>query len=353
MMRVRGPRDHDYLRTTDGLFFTVVGDVHPRDRALAYLKYVPSCQGKWGRGKKRFGRALKYYTIPHLIETLSLLERSYPQYLFYSDVYKITFSSVPLDRVAWHYLPEMKLARMSRAKRLDALQDRAVKLARLLSEESGAPHESLGVTGSILIDIHRPEFSDIDLTVYGKDDSLMVRRALLSLLGEDKGTVRRLQGGELRNWCESKSRLYPLTYEEAGLLYHRKWDRGTFVGTPFSVHAVRIESEVDERYGDRLYTPIGIIEADARVVDSSEAIFLPAIYLVNNVETAEGPSIGEIREVVSYEGLYKDLASEGEFIMFKGKLERVEDQRSGKTHYRVIVGSSEAQGEDYIKPILR
>ncbi|MFQ6077454.1 MAG: hypothetical protein ACE5Z5_15215, partial [Candidatus Bathyarchaeia archaeon] len=173
-----------------------------------------------------------------------------------------------------------------------------------------------------------------------------------SLLREDRSPVRRLQGGRLRNWCESKSRLYPLTQDEARLLYHRKWDRGVFEGTPFSVHPVRIESEVGERYGDRLYTPIGIIEAEARVVDSSEAIFLPAVYLVDNVEMAEGPSVWEIREVVSYEGLYRDLASEGEYIVFKGKLERVEDQKSGKTHYRVLVGSSEARGEDYIKPII-
>jgi hypothetical protein len=34
----RSFRDRDYLETADGLFFTVIGSVHPEDRVLAYRK---------------------------------------------------------------------------------------------------------------------------------------------------------------------------------------------------------------------------------------------------------------------------------------------------------------------------
>ena len=34
-------KDRDFLRTTDGLLFCVVGYLHPPDRVTGYVKYVP------------------------------------------------------------------------------------------------------------------------------------------------------------------------------------------------------------------------------------------------------------------------------------------------------------------------
>ena len=45
-------RDRDYVETVEGLFFTAVGNVHPPSHVIAYLKYVPNPDGKWGREKR-------------------------------------------------------------------------------------------------------------------------------------------------------------------------------------------------------------------------------------------------------------------------------------------------------------
>jgi predicted nucleotidyltransferase len=346
----RGFRDRDYLETDEGFFFTVVGNVHPEKRVKAYLKNIPSKSGKWGSGERRYGRALKYYTMNCLAETMNFLVKSHPHYIQRMEVDGITFSSVPLNRILKHHRPEEALADMSRRKKLDALQNKAVELARLLSEDSDVQQSFFGITGSILIGIHNQDFSDLDLIVYGRRSSLAVKKTLRDLMEDPEIPLSRLTGEDLKEWCRKKRELYSLTLEEAFKLYERKWNRGRFKGTLFSVHPVRVEEEVAEKYGDRTFTPIGIVEAEAKVVDSSSALFMPALYEVKEVQINSGPDVEGIEEVVTYEGLYSDLVYDDEHLICQGKLERVEDKRAHRTYYRILIGSSEAAGGDYIKP---
>jgi predicted nucleotidyltransferase len=61
--------------------------------------------------------------------------------------------------------------------------------------------------------------------------------------------------------------------------------------------------------------------------------------------------LGRSSLVVSYEGLYIDIANEGEEIVARGKVEKVYDTKSSETYYQLTVGSFEAQGKDFIKPV--
>ena len=343
-------RDRDFIQTREGFFFCVVGPFHPSDRVISYLKYVPSNLGVWGKKGKRFKRVMRAYTIPSLLETFSLLERDHPHYLFYSPFYNITMTGVPHKYVAKHYKPEEKLAQLLQATRLDSLQKRLRRLASFLAEISGVSLGSLGVTGSVLLNIHRPEFSDIDLIVYGLKNSLVVKSALADAYSSLGFAVRRLEGEALKAWCKSKARSYPLTVEEASRIHQRKWNIGLFEDTPFSIHPVKLEQEVEEAYGEKIYHPIASVTIRAVVHDNTDAVFLPSVYRVQGVTIVEGPQVPDIREVVSYEGLYSDLAEVGDPIMARGKLERVLHKKTGQKHHRVLVGSPEGEGKEYIKP---
>lgn len=346
-MALRGFRDRDYLRTEEGFFFCVVGSMHPRDRVISYLKYVPEESGKWGRGKERFKRALPNYTIPDLMKTFKFLEK-HPNYLYDSPVMNIKMSAVPLNKIESHLKPEEKIRSLMKRVNLDPLQHKVVDLVSLLSEQSGVPTEYFGVTGSVLLDIHQ-DFSDIDLIVYGVENSVLVKKAFKWMYEEPDSSVHRFDKRMTREWCLNKTRMYPLTYREAAEIFRRKWSRGLFRGTMFSVHPVKLEEEVTERYGDRIYLPEGMIEIEAKVSDASEADFLPSVYMVKEVKITDGRVVEDIREVASYEGLYGGLAEEDERILVKGKLERVYDKRDNSEYHRVLVGSEEAKGRDYIK----
>ncbi len=347
-MNMRGFRDRDFLQTSEGFFLCVIGPLHPPKRVISYLKYVPSESGVWGRGEKRFSRILQKYTIPNLLETFRFLERSYPHYLFHSPADNITLTAVPYQNIKAHFKPEQKLAQLKLTSQLDPLQDKLIRFTRFLEETSGVPSGSFGVTGSLLLDIHQPVFSDLDVTVYGVKNSWKLRNTLTEKQNSEMPT-KRLAGKPLEEWCAKKAKQYPLTPAEASKIYERKWNLGFFEDTWFSIHPVKLETEVAEEYGQKTYHPCGQVTIRAVVCNNTNSLFLPSVYQLKEVEVLEGPQLGKITEVVSYESLYDSLAENGESIVARGKLERVLERGTCREQYRVLVGSPEGQGKEYIK----
>jgi predicted nucleotidyltransferase len=345
---MRGFRDRDFLQTSEGFFFCVVGPLHPPKRVISYIKYVPSASGVWGSGEKKFSRILPKYTIPNLLETFKYLERNYPHYLFHSPVDNITITAVPHERIKEHFKPEEKMSQLRQAPKLDSLQEKLVRFTRFLGEISGVSEASFGVTGSLLLDIHQPTFSDLDVTVYGAKDSWALKEALV----ENRGSgmpMKRLEGKPLEEWCIKKSQDYPLTSKEALKLYERKWNLGFFEDRWVSIHPVKLESEVTEEYGEKTYIPCGQVTIGAVVSGNLDSLFLPATYQIEDVKFLHCQQLGDVAEVVSYEGLYDSLAENGETIQAKGKLEKVIEKGTSRHRYRVLVGSAEGKGKEYMK----
>ena len=345
---MRGFRDRDFIQTKEGFFFCVVGQMHPSDRVISYIKYIPSNSGLWGNCKKKYKRILQRYTISSLIKTFNYLQQNFPQYIFYSPVDKITLTAVPHEYIIKHFKPEQKLAKLRQTKNLDLLQNKLIRFIKFLEELSNLPEQSFGVTGSILLDIHNPSFSDLDIIVYGKKESWTLKNALADKSNTDL-LLNRLEGVALKEWCNKKTKQYPLTYKEAVTLYKRKWNLGIFEDIWVSIHPVKLETETRMSYGQETYTPCGQVTIESVVSDNSDSVFLPAIYKINDVNFLNGSQLVEVTEIISYEGLYDSLADNGDQIEVKGKLEKVENQETKKIHYRVVVGSSEGKGKEYIK----
>ncbi|MBS7625947.1 hypothetical protein KEJ51_02740 [Candidatus Bathyarchaeota archaeon] len=341
-------RDRDFIETLDGYFFTVVGNTHPAGRVLSYLKYYPEAKGKWRRLSQTYDRAIKYYDIPHLKDAVRLVSERCSRYLYRDDLLNITFTAVPLEAVGVHYKPEEKLKSFIDGEKLDPLQKKALDLALKLSRNSDIQLSKFGVTGSILIGLHQQEFSDVDLTIYGKQSGLRVRECMIDIFNSgDQELVR--SPPELNPTPARESRLRLMNREQLKIFYERKWNRGLFRGTPFSINPVLEPSDVKERYGDYKYVPQGIVEAEGTVTDASESIFVPARYVVSDVKVKSGLEVKEILEVVSFDRDYGDVALEGERISVRGKLERVERLRGRDSYFRIVVGSIECGGADYIK----
>jgi predicted nucleotidyltransferase len=132
-------------------------------------------------------------------------------------------------------------------------------------------------------------------------------------------------------------------------LYERKWNIGFFEDKYVSIHPVKIESEVTEKYEEKNYIPYGQVNLKAVVDDNIDSLFLPATYLIKDVEFLSGQQLEDVTEIVTYESLYDSLAENGEKIEVKGKLEKIFEKRKNRQHYRVVVGSAEGKGLEYIK----
>jgi predicted nucleotidyltransferase len=293
---------------------------------------------------------MQAYTVSNLLETFSSLERDHPHYMFYSPFYNILMTAVPSQYIARHYKPEEKLARLFQISHLDVLQKKLKRFVSLLGKKSGVPRKHFGVTGSILLHIHQP-FSDLDVVVYGRKSSLAVKKALVEAGSYWKSPIQRFEDKTLKAWRTNKVKAFPLTLSETMQIYHRKWNIGVFEGTRFSVHPVKLEEELTENYADKAYEPLGPVVMGAVVEENVDSIFLPSVYQVRNVKIIKGPQVTNVKEIASYEGLYSDMAEIGETILVKGKLEEVLNMKTKEKYHRVLVGSPEGKGKEYIKVV--
>ena len=331
------PRDRDFIQTVDDHLFCVVGYLHPPDGYTAYLKYVPSPDGKWGKDGQRYSRTLPFYHVGQVENTYRYLKEGYPLYLFECPVRNITLSWVPKSNVKQYYYPIKKLHEIETRGANDPLEKKLLDLTVLLEKKTGI-NNSLGVTGSILTGTHNPSFSDIDLTVYGHDASMRLIAALRELK-EEANIVKPVTPEEKERWVRNRAERFPISVDDLRNVAEKRWNYGYFEGTYFSVHPIRTDEEITEDYGDNIYHRKKTVEGTAVVSDNSDSIYLPTVYGVE----VEGSDV--ISEVVSFEGLYGSLFEVGDKIQFKGVLEEIR----GKTlRHRVLVGGA-GSPDGYIK----
>ena len=352
----RGFRDRDFIESFEGLVFCVIGNVHPRGRVVGYLKYVRGMESrirvKWSRNGVQYGRILPFYSAMGVKSVLEWLKERYSDYVVFDKYRGVELIEPPVNRIAKHYKPEERLSEIVKEPR-DSLEGLALELASRISEESGVPLSSFGITGSILLKIHNLQYSDVDLIVYGVENSYRVREALKALYSKSNSGFSLPTGGVLEEWARDISRIHPLAVEEGMKLYSKyKWNRALYKGRQFSLHPVKLEEEVSEVWEQKTYQAVGVATVRARVIDARDSIFMPATYRVDNVKVVEGvEEAKKISLIVSYEGLYIDIAKEGEEVVARGKIEKVYDSKSSETYYQLTVGTFEAQGKDFIKPV--
>ena len=353
---MRGFRDRDFIETTEGMLFCIIGNVHPVNRVIAYLKYIPHFKSeirtKWSKDGVMYGRILPYYSAMGVEETKAYLKNKYPDYVVFDKYRAIELIEVPKDRVKKHFKPEERLKELAKDPR-DNLEEMALNLVRRLSKEAGISIDDFGITGSILLRIHNIRYSDIDIVVYGVSNGWKLRNTLKKLFNEGDPEFSLPKGETLEKWAKDIVNHHPLTIEEAILLYSRyKWNRALYKRRQFSIHPVKLENEVDEKWEDKIHKPLGLIRARATVVDASDSLFMPATYVIEDVEVLKGrkPHL-DITRVVSYEGLYIDIAGPGDRIEVFGKLEEIHDLRKDEKYCQITIGTVEAKGQDYIKPL--
>ena len=333
MKPTRRPRDRDFVETREGFFFCLVGYVHPPDRYLAYLKYTPAAAGKWARGPVAYRRELPYYHVRNVQETVDRLAESHRHYVWRDPATGLRFSFVPRDAVARHYRPEARLQEIL-AGPADPLEAEVRDLVSGLTAVSGVPAAAFGVTGSILLGLHNPAFSDIDLIVYGRAEVERVR----ATLGEAGGALAPLPPERRAAWRRETAERFGLGPDEVAHLDARRWNYRLFRGRYVSIHPTRAEDEITEGYGDRPSSPRGPATIEARVTDVADAAFLPAVYKVADAKVADGPPAA-IDEVVVFEALFAGMADPGDRILARGQ---VEVDAAGRG--RLVVGSAAVEG---------
>ena len=322
-------REGDFVETIQGLIFDVKGLIHPPDRVISFLRYVPSPDGD----RQRHGT--RYRKIHDLDERWAFLREHYPDYIYFDDYFGRELQAVPKAKIRLLHDPRKKLNELLKGNCLEPIERDTVELAQILEKEAAIDVDNIGVSGSVLVGLHESS-SDIDLIIYGKDSSRSIQETLERLLSTNK-ILRRYDVEGLKRLYRSRSMETAMGF--SGFLAHerRKVLQGSFRDRDYFIRCLRDWDEVQETYGSFRCRRFGKAKIHAVVSEDSESIFTPCIYEVKDVTRLERAEYVPTR-VISYRGRFCEQVKTGEEIMALGELENVVTDE--KEYSQLVVGES-------------
>ncbi|HDD26790.1 MAG TPA: hypothetical protein ENF75_06890, partial [Acidilobales archaeon] len=160
-MLLRDPLDHDILIDREGKVYVVVGNTHPLNYIIAYIKYVPTYRRTpWFKDGIYYERVLKVYDVRELRRNCTEYQEC-----VYDPILDALTPILRVKDIMQHLIPSTRLKVVLKEPK-DELERKLTSLCLELYS-LGVSIDDLGVTGSILVGMHNPKMSDIDLVVYG------------------------------------------------------------------------------------------------------------------------------------------------------------------------------------------
>jgi predicted nucleotidyltransferase len=331
-------REGDLIKTKSNVFFDVKGLVHPEGKIIAFPRFIPSLLGTRQDKDSKYG---KVYSFP---DRFKYLQENHPDLIVFDAVFGETLCEVPTTEIAEHYQPTEKLALLRTSKHLSTLESKAVRLAETLRKEADIPWSSIGISGSIMAGLTTKK-SDIDPLVYGVENCQKAYGALQKLLKDKDSGFNPYSREELQELFDFRSKDTQMSFEDFVLIERRKAFQGKFMGTDYFIRFVKDWSEINEQYGDVCFKNSGYAKITAKIADSSDSLFTPCTYNVENVKIVEGPKLKPIKEIVSFRGRFCEQAENGETVEAQGKVELVTNKKIQSEYYRLIIGNKQS---DYI-----
>jgi predicted nucleotidyltransferase len=266
------------------------------------------------------------------------IKNNFPQCLIFHDMLRQKTIGVNKKDLLETRKPDEKLKELVTKKPKDELVNALRNVLAFTVKRSSLSINDFGIFGSMLHDFHHPKFSDIDLTIYGRDKVALMRETLQelyrdysSLLSNEFETDESIQGKRWRFqnlspkefiWHQRRKLIYAL--------FHDKKSR-RIIKTEFE--PVRDWKEISSDYDPEVtIVRKGWVRMLARVSEDIDALFIPSVYGIEPLKVLDGAKgFLEVARVVSYIEEFRMQAFAGETVYVEGNLEEV-NARKGSFH---------------------
>jgi len=319
-------RDRDAIVTADGLIFRVYGYWHPKSGYICDPEYASSKIYQSSNPKAyRQGKSGSFYKF-YEHEGLEFVQHNYPEYSVHVKPLGERVVGVPLDLIESVRKPQDSLRLLLREPIKDSLVVSLSKAVEILCRRSSLKPRDFGVFGSLQHSFHHPLFSDLDLTITGSR-ALEKLLAVLEGLYDEKSTFK----NEFDTPPTKESwKFRDFDYEKYVEHQRRKLIYGIF-SPKEGERKIKIEFEPVKAY-DEIFNEYtqeirivreGWIRAKVKIVDDSEAFFMPSIYQVELEKVLEGCEVNDVRRILSYVEEFRMQCRKSEVALVEGNLEKV------------------------------
>ncbi len=338
-------RDRDIIQDQEHRVFVTIGHIQPVERVICYLKYVPDPNGKW------VSRGVHYRRVfTGRITSISQNLGSLPEgYLIDDPHLGAVLPEVPKKDISVYYSPEQRLREILNDGPFDSLEATAQMIAEALHDYVGINMRYLGITGSIAWRAHSPQFSDVNLNVYGFSNAWLLQNEFEALNEHPK-----LRLCTRSDWSHSLARLHSripmLESKEICRLFGRRnalcYDRFRVTPTP-----VLLPDEAPILYGSESYSTISSEPVTIRflVDDDSYGLFVPSLL---GGKSDPVPEIGgnNVTRVMIYDGIFRALIRNGDEIEVTGSLQQItRPDDPDFCEYQIMVGTQRGAGREYVR----
>ncbi|MDD1775287.1 MAG: DNA polymerase subunit beta [Methanobacterium sp.] len=332
-------RTRDFIHTVDDLYFATTSYLHPEDRILSFLRYIPDING--ARSKNNI-----HYSKVDTEQAYNFINSNYPYYLFDNGSGQIMMG-VPLDKIDTILHPENRLQEIMENPDNELLL-KVVEVADFFHEEAGIPYKYMGVSGSILPGLYDPVQSDIDFVIYGLRNHRNAVNTFARLKNNPDSPLQSIGNAFWNKIYAKRIKDSSLTIEEFKWYENRKSNRGVIDGVLFDILATREWDEIKGVYGGTISQSLAILKIECTITDALASFDNPAVYEVDRVKILEGPDF-QVDEIASLTHTYAGQVKEGEIVVAKGKLEKITEKKTGKIRNRLVVGTTREALDEYIK----
>jgi uncharacterized protein len=318
-----------FIKTSDDLIFEVKGVVHPNDRIIAYIRYVPDIVSP--------GSISSFQKIYDLRDREEYLKNNHSEYLWFSEIHGRVLQAVPHEKVKQVFDPVEHMVKIREG--TSALSIATSNLVDLLLEFTDISKRNIGVTGSQLVGV-AGKTSDIDLIVFGKSTCDKFYRRLSESYDEISG-IERYQGELLNKHVKFRWGDLVMYQDSLQEIERKKILQGVFRTHEFFIRLVRNHQDIDESFGQKVSKNLGTTEVQCEIANNQDSIFTPCIY---QVKSSVFP---KLKQIVSYRGRFTEQASIGQFVNVRGRLESVVDTSTDERYQQLVLGEDSS---DYMIP---
>jgi predicted nucleotidyltransferase len=323
-------RDRDTILTREGILFRVFGYSHPPNRYVCDPEYGTAnvFTSKDPRAPRTGGNQLfyKFYND----EGLKLVFNKFPKYTFFHAMLEQKVVGISQDDVVEARKPEKRLLELLEIDPKDRLVDAMQHVLYTVLQNSGLSVENFGVFGSMLHGFHHPDFSDIDLLVYGRKENTKMRETLEEVyadrssdLKNEFGNAQAMRGKQWRFKNFSMSEF--LWHQRRKQIYGQLKDTISGRVTKAEFEPVKAWSEISSEYDpEARIIQKGWVKLKARITEDADAPFIPSIYGITSLEVLTGAREAlEAVRVFSYLEEFRLQAQKDEIVCVEGNLEEV------------------------------
>ena len=326
-------RDRDGVVTKEGLIFRVFGYSHPKNSYICDAEYASAdiFQSKDPRALRNGGTSGNVFYKFYDDEGWKFIFKNYPQYAILHKMLCAKVVGIRKADIVEARSPQHRLVTLASEEPDDKLVEATLDVLKISLEHSGLEPKNFGVFGSMLHGFHHPDYSDIDLIVYGRKEIAKMREVLgdlysdgLSGFRNEFATSSAMAGKKWR--FENFNVKEFMWHQRRKLIYGLYDDRESDRTIKAEFEPVKDWCEIFSEYSPEIkISRKEWVRVKARVVADADAPFIPSVYGIEPLEVLSGSKAAlEATRVVSYMEEFRLQVCKDEVVIVEGNLEEVQ-----------------------------